>query len=710
MNNKKIPSNKKQYLNYIIRTIILWIGEVLGFILIANLSVGLTINSWETAAVVVTIIGILNLLFWPILSRLFLPFLVYTVGVGSLLLNGLMIWFVSNFVAGISIEGWALILTPIGMALITTIMATVITIDDDASYYRLVFQRNIRKKEEHHSTDPGVIFLEIDGLSENVLKEAINKGYMPTVARWLEDGSHQLTVWETDLSSQTGASQAGILHGNNNDIPAFRWVEKRHENKIMVSTGLSDAPLIEERISDGTGLLAIHGASRSNLFSGDAQDTIFTYSHLKNLRKFYSGAWYYLYSSPSSFGRIIILFMGDVLKDFGSQLKHSIKNITPRIHRGFTYPFIRAGANVFLREVTTYTLIGDIIMGKVDVAYVTYLGYDEIAHHSGVRDEDSYNALKGLDKQFKRLETSITYSHRPYKFVVQSDHGQTNGATFKQRYGITLEDLVKGLLPAELKIYSELSSNEDHFSQAITAPLNSGKMYFKNKKDKTIERGREIVSDTIKNIEKRNIAKKTRSKGVLDYIQSYTEDKNTKVTSSSEAEVVVLASGNLGLIYFTLWEHRLTYEDIKDIFPDLIPGLVKHKGIGFIMVHSEEFGPMVIGSKGIYYLKSDNIEGENPLLNFGPNAARHLKRTDKFKYVPDILVNSFYNPEKNEVAAFEELVGSHGGLGGDQSYPFILYPSEWKLDQENIIGAEKLHEVLKSRLSYLNPEKIIHTE
>ena len=121
MDTQSAPSKKKVYISYILRTIILWFGEVLGFILIAYLSVGLTINSWQTAVVVVTIIGILNMFFWPILSRLFLPFLVYTVGIGSLLLNGLMIWFVSNFVSGITIEGWALILTPIGMALITTI-------------------------------------------------------------------------------------------------------------------------------------------------------------------------------------------------------------------------------------------------------------------------------------------------------------------------------------------------------------------------------------------------------------------------------------------------------------------------------------------------------------------------------------------------------------------------------------------------------------
>ena len=46
------------------------------------------------------------------------------------------------------------------------------------------------------------------------------------MARWLADGTHRLAEWETDLSSQTGASQAGILLGSNEDIPAFRWVEK----------------------------------------------------------------------------------------------------------------------------------------------------------------------------------------------------------------------------------------------------------------------------------------------------------------------------------------------------------------------------------------------------------------------------------------------------------------------------------------------------
>ena len=373
---------------------------------------------------------------------------------------------------------------------------------------------------------------------------------------------------------------------------------------------------------------------------------------------------------------------------------HWIKDINPRLRRGFIYAFVRAGANVFLREITTQTLIGDMLASDIDVAYSTYVGYDEIAHHSGVRDFDAFYALQGLDRQFKRLENAARYTKRNYYFVIQSDHGQTNGATFKQRYHMSLEDLVRTLLPVELNIYSELSSNEDHFSQAFTSPLETGKKYVRDKKDYATDKSRGAVDNTLENIKNSPLGKGK----VLEYIQNYDVSKNQTPTSAEEAEVIVLASGNLGLIYLTKWVERLTYEDINKIFPDLIPGLVKHEGIGFIMVQSSEFGPLAIGKEGIYYLSQDKVEGKNPLANFGENSAKHLLRSDKFEYAPDILVNSFYDPEKNEVAAFEELIGSHGGLGGGQSKPFIMYPSHWKLEEEEIIGAEHLHRILKDEI------------
>jgi uncharacterized membrane protein YvlD (DUF360 family) len=688
--------DKRSRIFWIQRTVILWLGGVLGFMLIDYLDVGLKVNSWETAFVVVALLGILNALFWPLLSRIFLPFMVFTVGLGSLLLNGFLIWIISNFVPGITIGGSALILAPLGITLITTTLSSLLTLDDDASYYRTVLRRRIKESEgKEFKKKPGIIFLEIDGLSEKILKEAIESGLMPTLKSWLIRGSHDVTGWETDLSSQTGASQAGILHGNNHNIPAFRWVEKQNNNKIMVSTGLNDASIIEERISDGKGLLSSNGASRSNLFSGDAGDVIFTYSKLKDLRMFYNKTWYYFYSNPSNFSRIVILFFWEAILEFKSQLTHTLRNIKPRLRRGFVYPFVRAGAAVFLREITTYTLIGDIINGKVDVAYVTYLGYDEIAHHSGTRDDDAFHALKGLDKQFERLDQAKEYAFRPYYLVVQSDHGQTNGATFKQRYGLTLDDLVRSLMPSHINIYSKLSSNEDHFGQAITEPGKDAKRYLRDKKDIVLKNSRQLRVNTLKTFKESPLVKGK----LADYIKNYKVKERPEKVSKENADVIVLASGNMGLIYLTELKNRLFYEEINELYPDLIPGIVQHEGVGFIMVHSSKYGPLAIGGEGIHYLGDDTVEGKDPLVNFGSRTVEHLMRTDNFEYTPDILVNSFYDSEKDEAAAFEELIGSHGGLGGEQSHPFLIHPIEWNLNNVEIIGAEELHRILKSKLN-----------
>ncbi|MGB9980489.1 phage holin family protein [Methanobacterium sp.] len=721
--------DKNQYFLWIGRTSVLWISEVIGLMLMTWLLPGLSINSWETAFIVVTLIGIINAIFWPILSYYTLPFLVFTFGIGSLLLNGLLIWFISLFVPGITIKDSALILTPLGIAFISTLVSAVLTIGDEASYYRSVLMRYTERfAKNNHSNKPGVIFLEIDGLAENVLQNALENGYMPTLKKWIDNGSHKILQWETDLSSQTGASQAGILHGKNHDMPAFRWVEKENNNKLRVSTGLFDGPLLEQRVSDGNGLLAINGASRSNLFSGDALNAIFTYSKLSDLSKFYTRAWYFFYSSPYNFARTIVLLVWDMILEITSRFRQWRKNIKPRMNRSIIYLVVRATANVFLREITTSTIIGDIFTGRADAVYATYVGYDEIAHHSGTKDTDAFNALKQLDKQFLLLDNVRKMASRHYHFVILSDHGQSNGATFKQRYGISLEGLVRELIPKDLKIYYEFDTNEDHFSQVITYPIADGKRWISERRENAVRNSKELTGNIRQSIEKQEKWIKEKRENAIKNSKEFTGniwqslDKDEKISDRfakfnealkipikprekpidhKEADVTVLASGNLGLIYFKKWENRMTFEEINAVFPELIPGLIQHEGIGFIMVRSSKEGPIVIGSNGVYYLKNDRIEGENPLKGFGKNAALHLKRTDSFKYVPDILVNSLYDAEKNEVAAFEELIGSHGGLGGDQSKPFLLYPSSWNLEKEEIVGAEKLHKVLKNKLNEL---------
>lgn len=635
------------------RSLIIFFGNVIGLYLISFLGLGVKLSAIGDISLFVIFVSIINALLWPILTRVLMPFLVLTFGVGTLILNGLLLQLLGP-PFGIEISGPAIILAPLAMAFITTILSSLLTIEDDSSYYRSVFRDAEKKRKKDIKTYPGLIIVEIDGLAYDVLKEAVDKGLMPTVKSMM-DNTHTLRMWETDLSSQTGASQAGILHGNNEDITAFRWIEKENANQMMQCSGVDRVTILEERISNGDGLLVDDGASRSNLFSGDTDNVIFTFSKIMNLRKLYNRAWFSVFSNPSNFARIVSLFLAEMILEIISQITHSVKNIRPRINRGIAYIPVRAATNVFMREINTSTLVGDMMVGDVDVAYSTYLGYDEIAHHSGVRDNDSWNALKGMDKQIRRLIKTNKYTPRKYQFVIQSDHGQTNGATFKQRYGESFEDYVKSLLPANMKMFAKMNSNQDHYAESFL-PLS-------RKNDDLIDK---------KDLEE-----------------------------LGDSEVIVLASGNLAMIYLTQWTHRLTYEEIQKFFPELIPGIVNNEYIGFLVVRSSEKGDMAIGKNGTYYLDTDEIEGENPLEGFGKNIARHIKRNSAFKYTPDILVNSFYDEENDEVCAFEELVGSHGGAGGSQSKPFILYPSEWKIDDEEIIGAESIYRILKDNLKKL---------
>ena len=634
------------------RSLIIFIGNVIGIYLISFFGLGVTVSSFDDVALFVIFISIINSLLWPLLTRILMPFLVLTFGIGTLILNGLLLQLFGP-IFGINVQGPAMILVPLAMAFVTTILSTLLTIEDDSSYYRSVFRDAEKKRKKEIKDYPGLIIVEIDGLAYDVLIEAVNKGLMPTVKSMMEN-THNIRMWETDLSSQTGASQAGILHGNNEDITAFRWIEKENDNQMMQCSGVDKVQTLESRISNGDGLLVDNGASRSNLFSGDTDNVIFTFSKILNLRKLYNRAWFSVFSNPSNFARIVSLFLAEMILEIISQIKHVIKNVQPRISRGIAYIPTRAATNVFMREINTSTLIGDMMVGEIDVAYSTYLGYDEIAHHSGVRDEDSWKALKGMDKQIRRLIKTNKYTPRKYQFVIQSDHGQTNGATFKQRYGQSFEDYVKSLLPANMKMFAKMSSNEDHYAESFL-PF--------SKNDNLIDKG--------------------------------------EMKELGDSEVIVLASGNLAMIYLTQWSHRLTYEEIQKFFPDLIPGIINNEYIGFIVVRSSEKGDLAIGKNGTYYLDTGEIDGENPLEGFGKNIARHVKRNSSFKYTPDILVNSFYDEEKDEVCAFEELVGSHGGAGGSQSKPFILYPSDWDVGDEEIIGAESIYRILKDNLKKL---------
>jgi hypothetical protein len=169
-------------------------------------------------------------------------------------------------------------------------------------------------------------------------------------------------------------------------------------------------------------------------------------------------------------------------------------------------------------------------------------------------------------------------------------------------------------------------------------------------------------------------------------------------------ELVVMASGCLGLVSFPRLPGRVTLEQLEDLHPGVVPALRDHPGVGFLLVRSQAHGAVVIGQHGTRYLDEDRLDGDDPLSPFGPNAARHVARTDGFAHCPDIVLNSTYWPELDEVAAFEELVGSHGGMGGSQSYPFVLHPAALTLPAAELIGAEAVHREFRRWLAEIGQD------
>jgi uncharacterized membrane protein YvlD (DUF360 family) len=630
-----------------IRVIAAWILAALSLMAAAWIVPGASIEGFWGALLVAAIVAGLNAVLPPVLAALRLPFTLVAGFLLVLLADAAML-VVADKIADNAIHldsFWIALLVALVAAAVTMILEVVVGSNDDDTYSIKVIQRLAKRSGERIESDkPGIVYLEIDGLALPVLRRAMRDGNAPHMASWLAENGYSLTEWEPDLSSQTGASQAGILLGSNEDIPAFRWVEKE-TGLLMTCSAPPDCAEIERRRGTGIGLLTNGGASRGNLLSGEADHVILTVSRIEAEKKANPG-YRAFFANGFNVTRALALFVWEVILEITASARQRRRNVRPRGHRGGLYPFMRAAMCVVVRDLIVYGVLTDMMKGRPAI-YATFSSYDEVAHHSGLERIDTLEALRKLDEQFGRIERARKYASRPYEIVVLSDHGQTQGATFLQRNGYGLSDLV-----------------ERSLSQGKVTAVGGG-----DEQDA-------MVGHAVGEATGRQPTKKRSKKDVTG------------------EQAVVLGSGNLGLIYLMEEPRRLTLEEIDARHPELIPALRAHPHVGWLLVRSEHGGPVVLGGSGARYLADGRLEGDDPLAHFSPTAAQHLQRTDSFAHVADIMVGSFYDPELDEGCAFEELISFHGGIGGPQTQPFILHPGRLRAPDEPIIGAAKVHAVL----------------
>lgn len=666
------------------RILTTWLLETISLLILAKLGFGLEITSFWAAVASVGFIALLNALVRPTLVRLTLPITAVTMGLFSLFVNAFLLLVASFILPGLVINSlWDAIWISIGLSILNTVFSYVFSVSDDSSYYYGVIKKAARRNSQvKPTTQPGFLYIEVDGLGHEVLKLALKLGLMPQLKKYLATNNYRVEGWETDFTPQTCACQAGILHGNNHNIPAFRWFD-RSAQKIVSAGSPKDSPNIEKERSNGQGLLK-DGISINNMFSGDAPNGVLTVSMMLKKRDKRAQSLQYYFLNPYNYAHTLVSVVRECLAEIKDARYAKKYQVEPSIsHRNWKFMLMRSVLNVYLADISFAVAIGEMLSGTPTI-YLTAAGYDDIAHHTGVLSPEALSSLRRLDTYLSHIFQALKDTPRPYHIILLSDHGQSNGMNFIKAYGQTLADVVSQSVAAETRV----GAIEDHDESYTNANklLSEISSQFQPKKPAQIgrigakdEALRQVKGDVLAH---NNSSQKSTTFSVGD---------STKETLP---ELLVLASGNLGLVYLTRSKRRATLEEIVAEHPNLVDSLVNHPGISFVIVKTKSKGTVVLGKKGTYYLKTDKIEGKNPLADFDDSLVTHMKRYDTFTHTPDIVVNSAYLPETEEVFAFEDFVGSHGGIGGPQNKPFVAYPLVLTRSKKPIVGAEKLHQQL----------------
>lgn len=653
--------------------LIVWIVETITLYLLGRWLPGLTISSGFDAFLAITLIGLLNAILRPLILHLTITLTVLTLGLFSFFLNIVVIVLVAYMMPGFNfIDYPSVIYVVLGISLVNLLASNLLALDENDSYYRSVIPKLKPVDLPPESAQPaGLIIIEIDGLSYNVLHDAIDLGYLPTIRSFIAK-NYQIHSWNCGLPSQTSASQMGILYGDNTNIPAFRWYEKDRE-KLVVSNHLSDTAMIEQRFQHKGGLLAVNSSSLGNMFSGNASRSVLTMSKLSQFRKLPkgSGIFYNFFLNPYNYIHTILLMILELIRELYQSIVQIVSRHKPRIRRTLLFALERTVSAVLIRELTTHLLIEDMFRGS-ETIYATYIGYDVVAHHTGVASPGALTTLRDIDKQIQRIKDAIEHAPRMYEIVIISDHGLSEGAPFQQIFGITLEQLIQRIL-------------EDQYSIVDTGASEETKGYVNTILQMALAPHKKLNKTALRIYEQYK-----KDKGNYFYFDLPQNDTQVK-----QSDMVLCTSGSLAMLYFTHIKQRLLLEEVKELYPNLIEALICHPGIGFLAIDSYINGPVVFNAEGIYYLSSKDFEGQNPLAIYDETAAWQLEKLFSYSNIGDVIIQSRYNPATNQIPAFENLLAHHGGIGGDQMLAFVMHPEKLQYDRP-INDSTQMHHQLRN--------------
>jgi len=535
--------------------------------------------------------------------------------------------------------------------------------------------------------------LQIDALAYSDLRPALELGLCPTIGRLLREG-FDLRRWFCGLPSATPYCQAGMFHGENGGIPAFRFYDKA-ARRVITCNAPHGVQYIRDRIHSPGALAG--GSSYVNLLDGDAQTVAFTVATREKMSVYrrLGGTRMALLMllHPIRMARMVLQGAFEWLLEEWERARGELAGRVT--HSEGIFPFIRILSNVVVRELQTMAILLDVYLG-VPVIYSTFMQYDELAHHFGPSSKQALADLRRTDARIAEIwRMAQLAGGRGYDLVVLSDHGMTPARSYRVKYreslGATVqhildETLVKGAVPSRaLASYAEDTEYADMGPEVVEAVAQLTPASFGARK-------------AIRNF--RDWLRSRYGLREIIFPEKYRVDRTN--------DVVVTYSSCLALVYFAATEQRLSHEQIVGDarWSRLYERLVTHPGIGLVATASAE--AVNLASKyGRGILRGGQVEvvsGNNPLEIFGtePYVLRAVESLVLQPNTGDCVLFGDY--DGYDIVSFDDQVGAHGSAGGDQVYPFIISPERLGLAGESLEDARDIHRTILARYAAANAE------
>jgi len=514
-----------------------------------------------------------------------------------------------------------------------------------------------RTPEPNNIRRQGFVIVQIDGLAYDYLVEAMARGHTPRLRRLLSRGTYRLARWRCGLPSSTPAVQAGLMFGGAFDIPGFRWYEKDIGWSVACKVPRA-ARVLQTRVaaSRRPGILR-GGSSYMSLLDGDAGLSLLTLGSLRggHFLENVKGVGFLLLFllSPLRVVRTAVLSVWEYLRDL---FKRLVALFIPGYYEPprIISPFLKVMVDIIFRELQTFSAYLDIHRGTRAI-FTNYYGYDEAAHHFGPNGLEAFRALRRIDQDIGRLERLVTRSQRcQYDFYVMSDHGQTPSIPFRRLYGKTLGQYIVENMENAVSV-DERSTGEQ-----------------------TSEARAQILLGELQDIEARLRPSGARllraARRLVDERAPLYDEAEWDMARRND--VVVRDSGSLAHVYFNINPRALDLSDIALLYPRLLSSLLEHPGVGWVVGRQGD-QVVVMNQGGTLTLgRLEHVEGYHPLADLPEpdHAARQLKQLARYPHSGDLVLLGALRDGR--VVTFEDQVASHGGLGGPQDYPFIIYPAE----------------------------------